>query len=138
VNRECLRRWPDLPADEAAVEENARLMAGVVGAPAYRSLLRQDPPAILARLDRRLLALYGGKDVQVPGAANAEACRRIVAGRPHAAVRLFPHHNHLFQPAGTGAISEYESLPPGPDAAVLREVAAWLSATDPVAGAGRA
>ncbi|WP_438024636.1 alpha/beta hydrolase family protein [Sorangium sp. So ce233] len=131
VIREYLRSWPDLPAvDEAAVDENARVMAGVVGAPAYRSLLRQKPAEILGRLDRRLLAVYGGKDVQVPGAANADACRRITAGHRHATVRLFPGHNHLFQQAGTGSISEYEVLPPGPDTEVLREVADWLSAAD--------
>lgn len=129
VIRQYLRSWPDLPAiDDAAIDENARIMAGVVGAPAYRSLLQQEPTAILDRLDRWLLAVYGGKDVQVPGIANADACRRATARHQHATVRLFPEHNHLFQQAGTGSISEYEVLPPGPDLEVLREVAVWLSA----------
>lgn len=125
-----LRSWPDLPdSDEAAIAENARLMAEVVGAPAYRSLLRQEPAAILGRFDRPLFAVYGGKDLQVPGVANAAAFRAITAGRANATVRLFPDHNHLFQQAGTGAISEYETLPPGPDAPVLDAIEAWLSMT---------
>jgi pimeloyl-ACP methyl ester carboxylesterase len=129
VIRGYLRSWPELPAvDDAVIDENARIMAGVVGAPAYRSLLQQEPTELLGRLDRALLAVYGGKDVQVPGVANAETCRRITARHGHATVRLFPEHNHLFQQAGTGSITEYEVLPPGPDTEVLRDIAVWLSA----------
>lgn len=129
VIRAHLRSWPDQPGfDPTAIEENARAMAGVVTAPAYRSLLRQDPAAILGRFRGPLLAVYGGRDVQVPGHTNADAFRRITSGREGAAHRLFEAHNHLFQRAATGSISEYERLPPGPDPVVLEEVAAWLSA----------
>lgn len=132
VIRRHLLSWPDAPAwDDHALHETARLMTGVVSAPAYRSLLRQDPAVILERFTGALLAVYGGRDTQVPGVANAEAFRRITAGRRRAAVRLFPNHNHLFQQAATGAISEYERLAPGPDAEVLREVVHWLAAAVP-------
>ena len=132
VIRMYLRSWPDAPAsDEEAVGQNARIMAAVVGTPAYRSLLRQEPAAILGRCTRPLLAVYGGRDTQVPGVANAEQFREITAGRRGAAVMLLPDHNHLFQRAGTGSISEYETLPPGPDAAVLRAVASWLLTAEP-------
>ncbi|MCU0976560.1 MAG: alpha/beta fold hydrolase [Steroidobacteraceae bacterium] len=124
-----LRSWPGAPAwSEHAIADNARLMASVVSAPAYRSLLRQDPAAVLGRFTGPMLAVYGGKDTQVPGMENANAFRQATAGRHGAEVRLFPDHNHLFQVAGTGAISEYESLPPGPDPTVLREIADWLAA----------
>ena len=107
VIRAYLQSWPDAAeSDEAAVVENARVMASVVIAPAYRSLLRQEPAAILGRSGGPLLAVYGGKDTQVPGGANADAFREITAGRRGAFVMLFPDHNHLFQQAGTGAISD--------------------------------
>lgn len=132
VIRAYLRSWPDSPGiDESAVNESVQVMAGVVAAPAYRSLLRQDPAGILGRLDGHLLAVYGGKDVQVPGAANVDAFQRITAGRRSTAVRLFPDYNHLFQAAETGSIAEYGVLPPGPDTVVLREVADWLSTIQP-------
>ncbi len=51
----------------------------------------------------------------MPGHTNADAFRRITSGREGAALRLLEAHNHLFQPAATGSISEYERLPPGPD-----------------------
>jgi dienelactone hydrolase len=116
--------------DEASIAATARTMAGVVCAPPYRSLLRQAPADILRRVDQPLLALYGGKDVQVPGQENAEAFRRVLAHRSRTAVRILPEHNHLFQRATTGAISEYESLGPAPDMLALREVETWLTAID--------
>jgi hypothetical protein len=91
--------------------------------------LRQEPSALLARLNGRLLAVYGGKDTQVPGVANAEACIQATTGNPDVTVRVFPGHNHLFQLADSGAISEYADLPAGPDAAVLQAVAEWLDAS---------
>lgn len=127
VIREALRAWPDAhSSDESDFGENARVMAAVVSAPAYRSFLRQEPAEILGRLDRRFLAVYGGKDCQVPGPANAAACRQATLGHTDATVRIFPGHNHLFQPAHTGAISEYEELPAAPDTAVLQFVVDWL------------
>jgi uncharacterized protein len=124
-----LRRWPDAPEPDAElVRDNARLMARVVGAPAYRSLLRQDPKAILARCSRPLLAIYGGKDTQVPGAANTAAFRAITTHHACDRALVFPHHNHLFQLAKTGSIREYETLQTGPDEPVLQAVADWLLA----------
>lgn len=131
VIRRHLRSWPDLtPLADAAVEENAKVMASVVSAPAYRSLLQQRPAHLLARVEQPLLGLYGSKDVQVPGVANAEACARICAGNPHAKVQLLPEHNHLFQKAVAGSIDEYERLPPGPSDDALEAIFEWLAAVN--------
>jgi uncharacterized protein len=127
VIRAHLVTWPDVPVmDEATVSESARTMASVVMAPGYRTLLRQDPKAIIRQFKGPLLGVYGGKDLQVPGQVNADAFLQITLERNDAAARLFPEHNHLFQVAQTGAISEYEGLLPGPDSVVLREIADWL------------
>lgn len=126
-----LSKWPDAPtSDEETLKDNARFMASVVSAPAYRSLLQLEPATILRRFTGRLLALYGGRDIQVQGVANAAAFQEIFAGARGAEVRLYPNHNHLFQPAGTGSISEYEVLPPGPDDQVLQDIADWLAAAE--------
>lgn len=131
VIRRHLRSWPDLtPLTDAAVTENAKVMASVVGAPAYRSLLQQRPEQLLARVKQPILALYGSRDVQVPGVANAEACARICAGNPHGKVLLLPEHNHLLQKAVTGSIDEYETLPPGPSDDALGAVFEWLEAVN--------
>jgi uncharacterized protein len=135
VIRLHLRTWPDIPLmDEATINENARVMSEVVSSPAYRTLLRQDPSDIINRFTGPILAIYGGKDVQVPGRLNMDAFLRITANRDNTAVRFLPDHNHLFQFAVTGSISEYASLLPAPDTKVLREVTAWLISSEQSAG----
>jgi pimeloyl-ACP methyl ester carboxylesterase len=130
-----LRTWPDMPfMDEASINENARVMAEVVSSPAYRTLLRQDPSEIINRFPGPILAIYGGKDLQVPGLPNMDAFLRITSERDNTTVRFFPDHNHLFQLAVTGSISEYENLLPAPDTKILREVTAWLESSEPSDG----
>jgi hypothetical protein len=54
-----------------------------------------------------VLAIYGEKDLQVPPSQSAPVMRRALAGNGRAVIHVFPGLNHLFQPAATGAISEY-------------------------------
>lgn len=127
VIKRYLRSWPDTKVwDEKTVDRSSQCMAAVICTPAYRSLLRQDPAAIIQQFSGPLLAVFGGKDSQVLGEANAAAFREITNGRLGADVCYFPKHNHLFQIAGSGAISEYEDLPICPDLEVLRTIAEWL------------
>lgn len=58
-----------------------------------------------------VLALYAEKDVQVSLALNEQPMREALAGNPGGTVEVFQGANHLFQPAGTGAVSEYAGLP---------------------------
>lgn len=130
-----LRTWPDTALmEEETITENARVMAEVVSSPAYRTLLRQDPSEIINRFTGPILAIYGGRDVQAPGRLNMDAFLRITANRDNTAVRFFPDHNHLFQLAVTGSISEYASLSPAPDTKVLQEITAWLEVSEPSDG----
>lgn len=127
--RDALARWPDIaPIDPETAARDAAQMASIVCAPVYRSLLRQHPDELLARVRCPVLALFGGKDVQVPGAANREAFERATAHHPAAEARLFDDLNHLFQVAQTGSIAEYEALAPGPAPHVLDAIADWLEA----------
>ncbi len=122
-----LETWPGVaPFDAGTISQSAETMAAIVCAPAYRSLLRQDPERILAAVEAPVLAVYGGRDTQVQGPENREAFLRAVRGNPRADVLLFDEANHLFQAAGTGSISEYEGLPPGPTQEVLRAIARWI------------
>lgn len=68
VIRKHLRSWPGASGwDPGTIDDNARVMAGVVGAPAYRSLLRQEPAAILGGVSGPLLAVYGGRILRSRG-----------------------------------------------------------------------
>lgn len=122
-----LKTWPGVaPFGAGTISRSSETMAAIVCAPAYRSLLRQDPERILAGVEAPVLAVYGGRDTQVQGPWNRKAFLRSVRGRPRADVLLFDKANHLFQAAATGSISEYEGLPPGPTEDVVRAIAGWM------------
>jgi pimeloyl-ACP methyl ester carboxylesterase len=96
--------------------------------PEYRSLLQSDPAPALRALRIPVLAIYGGKDLQVPGDANAAAAREALSANPRAEVVEFPGLNHLFQTANTGLPAEYGQIEETLAPAVLTRIGAWISA----------
>ncbi|WGM32368.1 alpha/beta hydrolase [Brevundimonas sp. NIBR11] len=92
----------------AAGQPAAQAQAGVrlLSSPWYRWFASHDPAPALAELRVPLLALYGGKDLQVPADQNAEALARV---QPAAEVVVLPGLNHLMQHATTGLPNEYGS-----------------------------
>jgi hypothetical protein len=96
--------------------------------PWFRYLLTYDPRPVLARVTVPVLAVFGGKDVQVPPAQSVppmEAAFRT-AGNRGATVRVFPNLNHLFQNAETGLIAEYGRIEETMAPEVLRAIAEWI------------
>lgn len=91
--------------------------------------IHHDPKANLAALRSPVLALYGGKDVQVPAGLNSVALEAIFAesGVKHKVV-TFEHCNHLFQTAKTGAVSEYGQIEQTMEPKVMAEIASWINA----------
>jgi hypothetical protein len=80
----------------------------------------------------RVMALYGGKDTQVPAGLNAPALERTfqAAGKSNYVIRVFSEANHLFQEANSGNPDEYEDLPPEFLPGFLEVVEDWI--TNPV------
>ena len=80
----------------------------------YRSFLAYDPGPDWEQVTVPVLALFGGKDVQVDAATNEAALLADleVAGNDDVTTMVLPDANHLFQEAGTGAMSEYMKLDP--------------------------
>ena len=125
---QSLGSWPDVGAlDQLTIKENAHAMAAIVGAPDYRSLLCQDPARLISAVQSPLLAIYGGRDSQVPHEPNARLCRSLIEGKPFSKVSIFAEHNHLLQVAASGLISEYAELGQSPDSAVLKAMSKWLA-----------
>lgn len=89
--------------------------------------IHHDPGANLSQLRIPVLALYGGKDVQVPAQPNSQALEAIFAesGIPHH-IQTFPHSNHLFQTAETGAFSEYAQIQETMAPEVMQTIATWI------------
>lgn len=104
---------------ESAVSEAAN--------PWVRYFLGYDPEPTLAALKCPVLALYGGKDVQVPSSQNRPAAEAIFEReRVDAELRVFPECNHLFQSAPTGAVSEYGMIEETMSPEVLSAIAEWI------------
>lgn len=77
--------------------------------PWMRFFLDIEPERHLRRLRCPVLALFGGKDMQVNSCINHRKIEEILADKRNQKYQIhtFPELNHLFQTAETGAINEY-------------------------------
>lgn len=113
-----------LVANGRTPQEAARA-AAVMSSDWYRGMIVHDPAESIRTIDVPLLAVYGGKDLQVPADQNAPAISRLM---PDAEVVVLPGLNHLFQPAETGLMAEYGRIETTLDASVIRTVVDWVAA----------
>ena len=113
-------------ADRDAARPLTAAQADRVNAAWMRHFLTLDPVPALRAVRCPLLAIFGGKDVQVVAGPNAAAVRAAVAGNPDATVKIFPDLNHLFQPATTGLPAEYGTIETTLDPAVTDLAAGWI------------
>lgn len=99
----------------------------------FRSLIRQDPAAYLRQVKVPVLALFGGKDLQVAPQVNADAVRAALAaaGNPDHTERILPGLNHLFQHAGTGGLEEYGTIEETFAPEALGAIGDWIAARFP-------
>ncbi len=76
-----------------------------------------------------VLAVFGGKDVQVPADQNSAAldvALKMAKNKDYKIITL-PDANHLFQTAVTGALTEYASLKPDFTADFIPTLIEWLN-----------
>lgn len=90
-----------------------------------RWFVAHDPAESLSAFEAPMLALYGGKDVQVPAQQSAEALRRLA---PDADIVVLPDLNHLMQTAGTGLPDEYARIEETIAPVALETIADWVAA----------
>jgi uncharacterized protein len=115
-----------LGLDDAAVDQSIAMATTAW----FRSILREDPAVWLRRIDVPVLALFGGKDVQVAADDNAAALRTALAagGNDEVEIEVYPGLNHLFQHADTGAIDEYGKIEETMAPEVLERIGGWIAA----------
>ncbi|WP_296819888.1 alpha/beta hydrolase [Brevundimonas sp.] len=106
-------------------EGQSRQSAESVSGPWYRWFVAHDPAATLQSLNVPLLAVYGGKDLQVPADQNAPVLEGL---NPAAQVVVFPELNHLLQTAETGQVEEYGEIEETIAAEALTMVVDWVMA----------
>jgi hypothetical protein len=80
--------------------------------PWFKFFLDYDPAPTLAKVQVPVLALFGGKDLQVPAEPNRRAMEGVFAksGLKDYRLVVMPGANHLYQEANTGSVSEYVRL----------------------------
>ena len=132
----ALERAGAMPDEERAalgdLEEYARTIAQRIAAEYttgwFAALLAYDPAPDWARTTVPVLAIYGGKDVQVDAEQNAPALEAALTegGNDNTEIVVLPEANHLFQAADTGSPNEYGTLPAEFTPDLLPTIIDWL------------
>jgi pimeloyl-ACP methyl ester carboxylesterase len=121
-----------LELDDAMFEEAVDDGMDQMFSPWMQYFLFYDPAPTLAEVDCPILAMNGTLDLQVDAYQNLPAIARSVesVGGDLTIVQL-ENLNHLFQPATTGAISEYAQIETTFDPEALEVMGDWvLEVTD--------
>lgn len=129
---EATERIEALLTDEAiaalgATPEQKPLVIQALSASWMRALLAHDPAGPLSKVRVPVLALNGSLDMQVPAKENLEAIADALSENADATTTELPGLNHLFQPATTGALSEYAQIETTFDPATIDIIAQWIN-----------
>lgn len=123
---EAVRREVEaLALSNGRTPQDAARTAAVMSSSWYRGMVAHDPAESIRAISAPMLAVYGGKDLQVPADQNAPVIAQL---KPDADVVVLPGLNHLFQPAGTGLPAEYGQIETTLDPSVIRTVVDWVAA----------
>lgn len=115
--------WSTLP-EMSRMADNLRSVARSTQNPWLRYFIRESPERYIVSTECPVLALYGGKDVQVSPEVNYDAMLRIAP--PNVIVRLYEDHNHLFQHAETGSVTEYRKISETISPDVLADIVGFI------------
>lgn len=131
--KEWLKNQPDTFLVKAGLKgENGGkvidAMAGRFFLPWMIYFLKYDPATTLTKIKIPVLALNGGKDVQVSAKENLAGFDKLLkqAGNKNFKTVLFPNLNHLFQNAVTGETNEYASIEETISPEVLATITKWI------------
>ncbi len=97
---------------QAVARQQTAAQVASVRSPWFKFFLDYDPAPTLAKVQVPVLALFGGKDLQVPAEPNRRAMEEVFAksGLKDYRIVVMPDANHLYQQANTGSVSEYTTL----------------------------
>lgn len=135
---DAVRTTPDPEALRQKVEQalamlpEAQRAAQVrqITGPWMRFFITYDPAPVLRRVRCPVLALFGGKDLQVLASQNAPVLEQALraGGNERVEVAVLEGLNHLFQPARTGSPQEYGSIETTIDEKALAKILGWIKA----------
>ncbi len=94
----------------------------------FRFFLTYDPKSTLMKVKCPVLAINGQLDLQVPPKENLSAIEEALkaGGNTNYTIRELPKHNHLFQRAQFGTISEYAKIEETISPIALKAITQWI------------
>ncbi|MBN2245439.1 MAG: alpha/beta fold hydrolase [Candidatus Aminicenantes bacterium] len=109
---------------EASIHDHFKRL----NSPWFRFYLTFDPGDVLQKVKCPVLALNGGKDIQVTSKENLPAIKKALkaGGNKNFNIIELPDLNHLFQTAETGEISEYSKIEETISPAALQIISDWI------------
>lgn len=122
------------PTTQKTLGLNEQLMKGLAlqsFSPWFKYFISFDVRPYLRELAVPVLALNGGKDVQVDAQQNLSSLRGLLVNgaAPSFLIKRMPNLNHLFQEAETGAVKEYEEIEQSFSPDALQIIGTWLDKT---------
>ncbi|MFZ2146716.1 MAG: alpha/beta fold hydrolase [Sedimentisphaerales bacterium] len=113
-----------LGASEATIEIQLKMLLSRW----FRFFLTYDPKPTLMKVKCPVLAINGQLDLQVPPKENLSAIEEALktGGNTNYTIRELPKHNHLFQRAQTGTISEYAKIEETISPIALESISQWI------------
>ena len=124
---------PDRAQEPAAMKSVLDAAVSGMITPWFRYAAALDPREALRRLRCPVLALNGGRDLQVDPDQNLTEIERALreGGNPDLTIRRLPGLNHLLQTAVTGHPSEYGQITETMSPTALDAVRDWILARCP-------
>jgi pimeloyl-ACP methyl ester carboxylesterase len=122
------RMIPMFSALSEEVKEQSRVGVRRANSPWFRYFAEYDPAADIAKIRCPVLAVNGERDIQVRAAENLAAIAAALdkGGNRRVTTAAYPGLNHLFQTAGTGAITEYGQIEETFSERVMDDMAEWI------------
>jgi dienelactone hydrolase len=113
---------------EAYLKNVTAAQMTMLTSPWFRYFLSYDPAPVLAEVKCPVLALFGGKDLQVSAKQNLPVMEQAFkkGNNANVAFKVFPEANHLFLKAKTGSPSEYTSLEKVFVPGFLDTISSWI------------
>ena len=99
-----------------------------VANPWMQYFIKYNPASALEKVKCPVLAINGGKDLQVPPKENLEAIKKALTkgGNKNTTTKELPNLNHLFQECKTGSPDEYAKIEQTFSPIALTEILKWI------------
>lgn len=109
-------------------ENYIAMQINAVANPWMEYFIKYNPAPTLSKVKCPVLAVNGGKDLQVPSKDNLEAIEYALTkgGNTHVTIREFPGLNHLFQECKTGSPDEYAEIEQTFSPLALDQITRWI------------